>query len=250
MRYAQSLITEAFGDLDPQHAQEVLPVDDFVKIVGPLKSKFTNSAVTKELVARYLESMGVELENTYFDVPRLRVVPHSNYLTAGVSYAYKAHRDIWYSSPSAQINWWSPVWEVTPDMSMAFYPEHFQQPIQNTSEEFDYDEWVRVGRAAATTQITIDTRKHPLPAQDIVAQELRYGSAQGDVLIFSASHLHATVPNSSDRTRFSVDFRTINLEDLRNSRGAPNVDSRSRGTTLGDFLSVSGFAPLEADLAA
>src|SRR5687768_2317791 len=98
--HARRMVREAFGDLDPEHAQERLPVEEFVKLVGPLKSRFTNDAETKRLLRAYLVEMGIDPQTTYFDVPRLRVSPHSDYLSAGVSYAYKPHRDIWYSSPS------------------------------------------------------------------------------------------------------------------------------------------------------
>jgi hypothetical protein len=202
--------------------------------------------MTKALLSAWLESMGVDSFATYFDVPRLRVVPHSDYLSAGVSYAYKPHRDIWYSSPVAQLNWWLPVWAVVPDRSMSFYPGHFERPLDNSSQDFDYDEWTAVGRTAAANQTKVDTRKHPLPLAPVAAEEFRFGAAEGDTLIFSASHLHATAPNTSGKTRFSIDFRTINRDDLDQSRGAPNVDSRATGSTLGDFLRVADLNPIPA----
>lgn len=243
---AREYVREAFGELDPEHAQESMQVERFVEIVGPLKSRFTNASATKESVRAFLVSLGVDPETTYFDVPRLRVVPHSSYLTAGVSYAYRAHRDTWYSSPPSQINWWLPVWQVTPARAMTFYPSYWERPVPNTSEDFDYDEWKRVARGAAQSQIKQDARKHPLPMQEFAREEeFRYGAAVGDFLVFSAAHLHATVPNTSGATRYSIDFRTINIEDLRRSEGAPNVDSRARGSTLGDFLRVKDFHPIE-----
>ena len=83
--YAQHLVREAFGGEDPEHAQEKLSVSAFIDIVGPLKTKFTNSPTTKDLLSAYLKAMGVDAAETYFDVPRLRVVPHSDFLSAGVS---------------------------------------------------------------------------------------------------------------------------------------------------------------------
>jgi hypothetical protein len=44
------------------------------------------------------------------------------------------------------------------------------------------------------------------------------------------------VPNNSGRTRFSIDFRTVNIDDVAARRGAPNVDSACTGTTMGDYL--------------
>jgi len=243
--HARAMAKEAFGALDPEHAQEHLEQEKFVSVVGPLKSNFTNDRDTKRLVCAYLMEQGVDPEATYFDVPRLRVVPHSDYLTAGVSYAYKAHRDIWYSSPSAQVNWWLPVWDVTPDRTMAFYPRYWDKKLKNSSAGFDYAEWVDVGRKLATSQLKSDARNHPLPLEELSSdEEFRFGAAAGNAILFSAAHLHATAPNTSDRTRYSMDFRTVDVEDLRNGVGAPNIDSESRGSTLGDFLRVSDLRPM------
>jgi hypothetical protein len=67
----------------------------------------------------------------------------------------------------------------------------------------------------------------------------------GDVTLFSAAQLHSTAPNTSGRTRFSLDFRTVSLADLRARAGAHNVDARAIGTTIGDFLRASDFRPIE-----
>jgi ectoine hydroxylase-related dioxygenase (phytanoyl-CoA dioxygenase family) len=190
----------------------------------------------------------MDLADTYFDVPRLRVVPHSAYLTAGVSYAYKAHRDQWYGGPWQQLNYWMPVWPVTPDSAMVVYPWRWDRPCENSSGEFDYAEWTAVHRPAATNQVGADTRKHPLPLEELPqSEELRYGAQPGDALIFAGAQLHATAPNTSGRTRFSLDFRTISMADLEAGRGAPNVDCEAKGTTLPDYLRGDDLSPLDRD---
>lgn len=245
--HAIALATEALAPFNPRRAQEHLPVEEFVARVGPLKSRFTNDLRTKELVREVLVAFGCDLDDTFFDVPRLRVVPHSGYLTSGVSYAYKAHRDIWYASPTAQLNWWMPVYPVTADRAMSFFPEYWTRAVPNSSADFDYDEWCRVGRQLATSQIGQDTRRHPLPHEPVsTASELRIAGTQGDMILFSAAHLHATAENCSGETRFSIDFRTLNRRDLEEGRAAPNVDSRPKGSTLGDFLCARDFSPVLA----
>jgi len=242
--YARELITAAFAPHDPQRAQFHMPVEAFVSLAGPLKTRFTNAPRTKELVRGVLDSFDCDLAETYFDVPRLRVVPHGGYLSAGVSYAYKAHRDIWYASPTAQVNWWMPVFPITANRAMSFFPEYWGRSLKNSSPEFDYAEWCRVGRQQAVTQVKDDIRKHPLPLEPVsTTSELRIAGSDGDTILFSASHLHATAPNDSGVTRFSIDFRTLNRTDLDRNRGAPNIDSGAVGTTLGDFLSASDFQP-------
>jgi len=243
--HAITMITKAFESFEPQKAQFNLPVESFVQRVGPLKSGFTNDLRTKKLIQTILEASCDDLDDLYFDVPRLRVVPHGDYLSSGVSYAYKPHRDTWYSSPTSQVNWWMPVFPVTADRAMAFYPEYWERSVLNSSSSFDYGEWCRVGRNMAIDQIKEDTRKHPVPLEDVdLSSELRIAGTKGDVILFSASHLHATAQNSSGLTRFSIDFRTINLSDIENKRGSPLLDSRATGSTLGDFFRASDLKPL------
>jgi hypothetical protein len=237
--HAKAMIDDAFGALDPETAQDHLSVEEFVAIVGPLKTRFTNDDRTKALLRNVLDDYGCDRDQTSFDVPRLRVVTHSGYLSAGVGYVYKAHRDVWYSSPHSQLNWWAPVFDVTPERSMGMFPSYWNRPIANTSADFDYDEWCRVGRQQAASQVDVDTRKHPLPSETVKGDPMCMGLGVGTILIFSSAHLHATMPNTSGKTRFSVDFRTVNEEDVRAGRGAPNVDCRALGTTLGDFLRAS-----------
>ena len=241
--HATTMIAEAFGELDPERAQFDLPVDDFVSRVGPLKSRFTNDQGTKELIRAVLDRYGCDLDRTFFDVPRLRVVPHGGYLSSGVSYAYKPHRDIWYASPPFQVNWWMPVFTVESTRAMSIFPSYFDQTVPNSSAAFDYGEWCRIGRQLAVSQVGEDTRTHPLPLAPVdTTHEIRFAGDTGDMLIFSASHLHATAPNDSGLTRFSIDFRTIALDDVEQGRAAPSVDCEARGTTMGDFIRASDFA--------
>ena len=89
----------------------------------------------------------------------------------------------------------------------------------------------------ATTQTGVDTRKHPLPQEEIDATtETRFVLSSAEVMLFSAAQLHATAPNTSGKTRFSIDFRTIHIDDILEGRGAENIDNDSTGTTLSDFF--------------
>jgi hypothetical protein len=60
--------------------------------------------------------------------------------------------------------------------------------------------------------------------------------------------MHSTVPNTSGRTRFSIDFRTVNLDDVIARRGAANVDSARTGTTLRDYLRGSDLSHVPDEL--
>jgi len=174
---------------------------------------------------------------------------HGDYMNAGLALQFHPHRDTWFSAPYQQLNWWLPVYEVEAANSMAFHPRYFAEAIENSSAGYDYDEWNRTGRQQAAQLVSKDTRVQPEPQQELeLAPDVRVVTPVGGVLIFSAAQLHSTVPNTTSRTRFSIDFRTVNIDDLLEGRSAPNVDAACTGTTLGDFARASDLEPLPADL--
>ncbi|RZT87875.1 hypothetical protein EV383_4807 [Pseudonocardia sediminis] len=246
--HAKALIADAFDGLDPERAQYSMDVEEFISRVEPLKREFTNGHRTKELCQRFATDLGVDPERTYFDIPRLRVIPSDQFLTAGVSYNYKAHRDMWYGHPQQLVNYWTPVFPVVGDNVMSMFTDYFDVPVKNASNAYDYDEWVATHRPAAASNTTADTRPHPVPLEDFESRgEIRIAGGAGDVFIFSSNHLHASTPNTSGVTRFSYDLRTINIDDVLQGKGPRNVDSGATGSTLGDFLRVSDLAPLEIE---
>jgi len=249
--HAWDLIQGGFGSLDPMEAQNLMPVEQFVEHIAPLKPKFTHSPQAKELLRGLLVDLGCDPETTYFDLPKLRVVTHSEYLTAGVGYAYKPHRDVWYGAPMCQVNWWFPLVDIGPANSLALHPQYWDNPVPNTSENFNPYVWNATGRKDAAKFIHADPRNHPAPSEPIsLKHETRVVGPAGSMLIFSAAQLHSTVPNTSGRTRYSIDFRTVSLDDLSAGRGAVNLDNRSTGTTLRDFLRASDFTPVPDEIIA
>jgi hypothetical protein len=251
VEWARALIGEAFGDLDPQRAQFDVEIEEFVRRVGPMKSRFTNDDRTKELVRDLVIAMGSDPETTYFDLPRLRVVPCDAYLTAGVSYAYKAHRDTWYAHPPVLVNYWVPVYDCVGDNVMSMWTGYWDRPVRNSSAGFDYDRWVSEQRFKAASNIAVENRPHPLPLEPIdPVCEMRIAGNAGDIMLFSTCHLHSTAPNISGVTRFSYDLRTLDINDLIEGRGPRNPDGQATGTTVGDFLRVADLAPIEPPLTA
>jgi hypothetical protein len=248
--FARELIADAFGKRDPQTAQFDMPVEEFAALLADLKPAFIHHPRCKQLLPALLAEFGCSLAETYFDVPRLRTSTSDDYLTSGISYAFHPHRDCWYSAPFNQLNWWIPIFEVVPENVMAFHPKYFSQPVRNSSSIYDYTEWNRTSRLSAAQHIKSDTRPQPKPEESIELEpQVRIVPQAGGVMIFSGAQLHSTVPNTSGRTRFSIDFRTVNVEDVRTHRGAPNVDARCTGTTLRDFVRASDLERFPEELA-
>ena len=108
-------------------------------------------------------------------MPRLRTSTSDGYLDSGISYAYHAHRDCWYSAPFNQVNWWIPVYDVVPENVFALHPEYFTQAVRNGSGRYDYASWVRTERPSAAQHIYSDTREQPKPEEDLdLSGELRF----------------------------------------------------------------------------
>jgi hypothetical protein len=249
--FARELIDEAFSPLDPERAQHCLTVARFIEIVAPLKPRFIHHPKTQELVLRLLADLGLDLEKTYFDVPRMRVATSNGYLNAGVAYVLHPHRDIWYSSPPCQLNWWLPVFPFESESSFAFHPRYWSEPVPNSSNEYNHYEWNRVGRAQAALQTTVDARKQPKPTAPLqLDPEVRIVCRPGGLILFSGAHLHSTVPNTTGRSRFSVDFRTAHHDELARLDGAPAIDRACMGTTLFELRRASDLRSVPEDIIA
>jgi hypothetical protein len=247
--FAREMSVQAFDGQDPRIAQHTMPVEQYAGILARLKPAFIHHPTVKSLLQAMLRDFGCDPEQTYFDVPRLRTSTAGGYLTTGIAYAFHPHRDTWYSAPFNQINWWLPVYPIEPDNAMAFHLRYWARAIRNGSQSYDYAEWNRVSRASAAQHIKTDTRPQPKPEEPVeLDPQVRLICKPGGVILFSAAHLHSSVPNTTDSTRFSVDFRVVNLEDVRARRGALNVDSACTGTTMGDYLRVSDLSHLPASL--
>jgi len=248
---AREMSKDAFAPHDPPVAQDSMAAEEYAKILADLKPRFIHHPRAKELIRDTLAEVGCDTEKTYFDVPRLRTMAYGDYMKAGLALQFHPHRDTWFSAPYAQLNWWLPVYEVEPENSMAFHPRYFADAVKNSSSGYDYDEWNRTGRQQAAQQIRKETRAQPEPQEELELEpDVRVVTPVGGVLIFSGAQMHSTVPNTTTRTRFSIDFRTVNLDDLADGNGAPNVDSECTGTTLGDFLRASDLTPISEEVIA
>ena len=251
IKFAREMIEEAFAPLDPRKAQYNLPVEEYAAILAKLKPAFIHHPKSKQFLQGILSELGCDLNKTYFDVPRMRTSTSDSYLTSGIAYAFHPHRDTWYSAPACQLNWWFPIYDVEPDNVMAFHPRYWSQPVKNGSSGYNYYEWNKENRKNAAQHIKKDTRKQPHAEEPMeIDPQVRIVAQPGGVMIFSGAQMHSTVPNTSGSTRFSIDFRTVHLDDVVAKRGAPNVDSACTGTTMRDYLRGDDFARIPEDIVA
>jgi len=246
---AREMIEKAFTPHDPLTVHRVLPVEQCVETLADLKPKFIHHPRSKQLIQALLAERGFDLEKTYFDVPRLRTAYPSDYLASGIAYAFHPHRDTWYSAPQCQINWWMPVYQLNSQNCMAFHPQYWSQRVKNGSSHYNYDQWNRENRHSAAQHIKADTREQPKPEEPLELEpQVRLVSDVGGIFLFSAAHLHSTVPNTSDHARYSIDFRTVHMDEVLARSGAPNIDSACTGTTMRDYLRATDLSHIPEDV--
>lgn len=245
---ADQMLVEAFAPWHPKDIHRHLAPEDVAAILAKVKPAFIHHPSCKALIPRIMREHGVDLEKLYFDVPRMRSAYPSDFLTSGIAYAFHPHRDTWYSAPPQQLNWWMPVYSLDANNSMGFYPRYFSEPVKNSSKIYNYYEWNEKNRATAALHVRQDTRAQPMPEETLDRVTVRLLPEPGGIILFSGSQLHETVENTAGVARYSVDFRTVHIDDVVARRGAPNVDSQCTGTTMRDYLRATDLAHLPEEV--
>jgi len=234
--FAWELLREAFAGRDPRRVHREMTKEEVSAVLLELKPAFIHHPRCKELLPQLLAELGCDLEETYFDVPRLRSAYPADFLTTGIAYAFPPHRDTWFSAPHCQVNWWIPMHAIAPDNAMGMYPQQFGEAVPNNSEVYNYYQWnARRGEAAKQ----VGSRQLVEPLGPVPGPAMRFLPPPGGTLVFSAAQLHETTPNTSGLCRYSIDFRTVHRGDALARRGAANVDSRSSGSAIRDFLKAA-----------
>ena len=235
--YSKKIIKNHFiGFPDVQKAQELIDIKDYVEIISKIKNDFTNSSETNQIVQDMLSKLNLKEDDIYFDKPKIRIVTYNKYLESGAGYVFKPHRDTWYAGPKSQLNFWFPIFDIDLNSTFAIYPNYWKKPVINSSGNFDYETWKAKFRFTAKEHIKSDTRNHPLALEEInTTEEFRVDCNSGDLIAFSGSHMHGTIPNTSNKTRFSVDLRILS-KNLHEQNIGLNIDSKSTGSTITDFV--------------
>ncbi|MFK7767827.1 MAG: hypothetical protein AB8B55_11440 [Mariniblastus sp.] len=224
---------------DYRSAHETYSDDAFFEKIGRLRKQIYTSLPFHSLVNHVISSLGFDLNSQAYDPARIRVVSHNGHLTPAAAPVYYGHRDTWYSNPQAMITWWVPLHDVRAEDSFRFYPDYFSRVVQNDSEIFDFDAWTskdQKKRIGWQNKDTGKTAQYPSLQQGVSGNSVPVIAKAGEILLFSGQHLHQTQQNSTGETRFSLDFRTVDLNDSKNGIGAINVDNRSTGSSLVQFI--------------
>jgi hypothetical protein len=245
--FARDELAAVFAPHDPQHAHEFYSDEELAALLGAWKPRFIHHDRSRELVRAILVEAGLPSSETFFDVPKPRTSFPVGHINTGIAFAFPWHRDTWYAAPKQQMNWWLPVYDVHENNAMKFDLEHFAKAVPNDSHTFDYYQANR-DRLTAASQVKTDTRSRPRAIDYVSRGEIVVLPRPGSVLLFSGSSLHASIPNTSQLSRYSIDFRTIDRRDVESDAGAQLVDVECTGTALRDFVNIDTDERLPEDL--
>ncbi len=250
IEFARELIKRAFGPHDPETAQFHMSVERYAEILAALKPEFIHHPESKRHLCALLSDLGCDLNKTYFDVPKMRSSTSDNYLTTGIAYAWHPHRDTWYSAPMFQVNWWIPIYDFQSENAMAFHPRYWNRPVLNTSRGYNYYVWNQQHRGGHVAQyLKEDPRPLPRASESLELEpQIRLIVPAGGIIMFSGAQMHSSVPNTSGRTRFSIDFRIVDLDDALANRGAQRVDEECTGTTMRDYLRATDLSHIPEEI--
>ncbi len=221
----------AFACDAPTQAQFSMAPEDWHGVAARLRADYKRDRRAAQLMRDLLTAFGLDAGRTATDVPNLRAQPHDYSPGTDPRHTLGAHRDTWASNVYQQINWWLPIYPVTPGRTITFFPGRWDRPVANDSADWDLEAIRAEVLAARQEGREPDIRNTPDPREALD----HHGSMPivvepGDVLIFSGAHLHASVPNASGATRFSLELRSIDVVDAQAGHGAPNIDGAAPHT--------------------
>ena len=245
--YMREELAGLFAPHDPEHAHEHVDPLEMSELLREWKPRWIHAERSRELVRAIIAEAGFEPTFTHYDVPKPRTSFPVGHLTTGIAFAFPWHRDVWYSAPAQQVNWWLPVFPVRETNAMAFDLASFAASVPNTSDGFDYYE-NNARRFNTAKSVGKEAQARPGAIDHTPGVEVIPVPAPGQVLLFSGAQLHTSIPNTSGVARYSVDFRTVDTRDLVDGRGAPLVDADCTGTAIRDFVSIKDESAFDEEL--
>ena len=236
----KDLIVKELKIEDIRHVHNILDPVTFFEKIGHLRREIYLSKKYQDLTFQILETWGFNPQEIAFDPFRLRVITPNGNLNPKAAPIYYPHRDTWYSHPQSLIVLWIPLDDLKSEETFIFYPDYFAKPVPNNSEIFNYDNWIKdgpelkIGWQDPNSGITAN---YPRSQVDFDGGKISgFACKKGEHLFFSGAHYHQTLPQNTEQTRYSIDVRFVHLNDMENNRGAFNVDNRSQGNILKDYI--------------
>ncbi len=241
VRLVNERLTLVLGD-EPRKAQFEMSDKDFFEKLKPIRSEFYKDEFWHKKIGDVLRGFDWDVDQLQMDPMRLRVVAHDGHLNPRAQSVYYPHRDTWYGHAQELITWWIPLDDLSLEETFDFYPDYFSKKVMNDSEVFDYNIWVKKQGDLKTGWQDRDAgvrEKYPSSLEESLPDNnLEFFCGRGDNLLFSGHQYHMTKKQSIGKTRFSLDFRIINIDDFHQKKGPENIDNKSKGCAFSDFIKI------------
>jgi len=231
---------------DPIWAQQRLSEVEFAALFRAAARNFR--ALVADFAGSIVGDFGCDPSRTFIGAPSLAAITGRGFISHGLGIPLHPHRDTWYAASPAQINWWLPLFDLDASAAFAFHPRYWDQPVHNSSSEFDYDAWTdagELGRLATPADLIAQPRSiDPIE----LTPQVRIQCPAGGVIFSSVAQLYSTIPNETLKTHFSIHFQTISQDDLEQGNGPSNLDADPQGTSLSAFVRSSDRTVIPAEL--
>ncbi|MDA8486029.1 hypothetical protein NNO07_23445 [Pseudomonas resinovorans] len=240
--FSQELLEARLQPFRPEEIHRHLSHAEQARWFERCQREFATSPDVRRLWGELLAGMGFDPDRLACDRLHLRFQPHQEpgqpvpraRTTATIAF----HRDTWGSNLYSQTNWWAPIYPITEERTFAIYPGLWRKPLPNTSAGFDMQAILQRSHRDGRNSVDADEAIPHLLAEP-EEQGVPVLIEPGELIAFSGAHAHAGVGNSSGLTRISFETRTLLIQDLKDGRGAPNVDGHAPWMTPGLFRRLS-----------
>jgi hypothetical protein len=235
-----NLLEDELGTVNVRTAYTKMSDDEFFQAIGRIRKTLFMEKHHRQNVYNVIEEMELDPEQIAFEPFRLRVIQHLGHKNPKAAAVYYPHRDTWYSHPQCLMVGWIPLHDLQENETFEVFPDWWNQPVPNDSEIFDYSHWVRDGwqlKIGWQHKLSGINANYPMATKDVdFGNRVGFSCEEASNIIFPGAHFHKTLEQETRKTRFSLDFRMVHLKDLAKKRGAPNVDSRCKGSAVIDYL--------------
>lgn len=236
LHQARAMIAEVLETDNLLQAHKSYNEKQFFAKTKELQAQF-NQKNYKDIFASCLQELQLPIEKMFWDTLGLRIVPPSHSHTGGFRSHIAVHRDTWGSGLQSQINWWAPLYKITKENSFGIYPSYWKKSLKNTTNQWSFQDYL-VSRKKQKTGKAAEYPSAPTALEEPKEQIKPVVIEVGELLAFSSAHLHGSMKNTTQQTRFSMEIRTLNTQDLQSGAGAPNIDCKSK-PLLRLFRSIS-----------
>jgi hypothetical protein len=241
---ARACIEDAFAGHPPPTAHLELRPGDYLDRCAAMRRAWRRDPRVRAHWAEAFEQVGVRTDRLYYDWFTLRAVPPRQGTGVEGKLQLPPHRDSWGSNVYQQMNWWAPVAPISAAGTLAVYPDFWSRATVNTSATWDLAELRRLPASERARYPRLAELRETIDESTAVPVVID----PGDVLCFSAQHLHGSRVPAVGQARFNIEARTVNIDDVRVGRAAPNADGAAPHVAWDWFKRITDGRSLADDL--